>query len=113
MRTIRRVLAMGARLAKTNYRWSWVPACPGTTTNSSGPPAHLVGRRLRARIDVGAGFPKSVLLVKAHRAHVVLIDVEIEPLRRQPTGLCQQGAGDAAALLVGRDHDLIEIAGVG
>src|SRR5262249_33766885 len=75
-------------------------------------PAHLVGGCLRCRIDVAAGPGEAVLLVETDRAGVVLIDMQVEPVRRLPARVRQERFGDAAALLIGGDHDLVEIPGV-
>src|SRR3954451_7791634 len=75
------------------------------------PPTHLVNRRAGAWIDVLSRFHEAVLLIKTHRAHIVLIDVKLKQRRRQTTRLRKQHVGDTAALAIGRDHDLVEISG--
>ena len=63
------------------------------------------------RIDPGAGYRESLLVVEAQRPGIVGIDVELKPCRRQLFGDRDQRRADARRPVLRRDHDLVEVAG--
>src|SRR6266852_4380676 len=75
----------------------------------SRPPTHLVDRRAGAPVHGLAADDEALLLVKADCAGIVLVDVEVETLRRYAFCFCQQGGGDARSPSLRRHDDLIEI----
>ena len=81
------------------------------TPRGSRPPAHLVDRGAGARVDLGAGHGEAVLFVKADGPGVVAVDMQVESRGRDALGGIEQRLGGAAAPCLGRDGELIEIAG--
>ena len=54
-----------------------------------------------------------MLFIKADGADIVLVDQQINALRRKALGLVQQGQCDVRAPVLRRDHDLVEIGRLG
>src|ERR1700736_5812174 len=90
-------LPMERRIANSEEEsaWPWLVAV--TISLFALRPFHQINRRARARVDVFAGDREAVLAIEAHRAGIVLVDMQLEPRRRQALGFVEQHFGDAGA----------------
>src|SRR5580700_1729867 len=74
-------------------------------------PAHFQGRQSRMRARAAPDDREPLALVKAPRAAVRFVDVELDRPRRAALGLVKQRRGQARAALGRRDAELVEMAG--
>src|SRR5205814_10675030 len=73
------------------------------------PPFHLEHPSPRGRIHILPDMSKTAALVKTDRAGVIVVDQERNASRRQAFGLIYQTFGQFGALVIGGDHQLVEI----
>src|ERR1700688_1441682 len=94
-----------------NSKWMDCRVRPGNDNlRSHWLPFHPQYRPSRGRIHVLAGMNKSVALVEANGAGVVLVDQERDAIRRPVLCLIDQYGCEVRAPAVRSDHQLIEIA---
>src|SRR4051794_27877780 len=75
-----------------------------------GPPAHPVEGRAGNRVHIGSRDDESLFLVKPDGARIVLVDQQIEAVRRASLGVSDKGGGERGTPFLGGDNDLVEIA---
>ena len=73
-------------------------------------PLHLQHRPSRGRVHILSGMHKAVALVEADRAGVVGVDQQRDAIGRQPLRFIDQQGGEFRTPVIGRDHQLVEIA---
>src|SRR5580704_4009523 len=73
-------------------------------------PGHSIGRSAGSRIGVVTGDDKTLALVERDGGRVVLIDMQLQPAGRNAARRLYQSRGDAAALCLRGDDNLVDIA---
>src|SRR6476620_7981998 len=98
---------MKAWWRRTDFTPGW-RNCSSRGRDGSRPPLHPVSQP-SGRIRVLTGDDETLLQVEADGAGVVLIYLQIEPVRRQPLRFGEKGFSETGAPGFRRHHDLVEI----